>query len=149
MFVNWESHTNRVNIIDQIRAAIGREVYFMIPTYSGCPEPTCSLDIVTNTSTDAFCNTCNGEYWIPIYDEVTISGHVFWKRADEETWVTGGKYPDGVCTVQIKYTTENLSGVESADYIRVDDRLMKIKSKVFRGVPQINRIILTLDEVEE
>ena len=83
--------------IDAIRDAIGRDVLFVTATYSGCN--TCSLDPTTNTSTDSFCPTCSGIYWIPTYTENAINAHVTWAGADIMGWVAGGQYFDGDCRV--------------------------------------------------
>ena len=132
--------------IDAIRDAIGRDVLFVTATYSGCN--TCSLDPTTNTSTDSFCPTCSGIYWIPTYTENAINAHVTWAGADIMGWVAGGQYFDGDCRVQIKYSTANLTIVEDTEYVEVDSKILTIRSKIFRGVQNLNRIILDLIEKE-
>jgi len=72
--INWNSE-QEIEVIDAIRGAIGRDVTFnIVASSTGCPD--CSLDPVTNTSTDSFCQTCDGKYWIPVYSGVVVSGHI-------------------------------------------------------------------------
>lgn len=133
--------------IDSIRDAVGRDVDFYVATLSGCPD--CSLNPVTNTSTDSFCLTCSGEYWIPTYEVETINAHVTWGDADQLAWVTGGQIREGDCRVQVKYTEANLSAVENADYLVVDGKRMRVENKNFRGIPTINRIIINTSELKD
>lgn len=134
--------------IDAIRDAVGRDVYFVSATLSGCTASGCSLDPTTNTSTNSFCTTCSGMYWIPTYIQNAINAHISWGNADILGWVTGGQYFDGDCRVQIKYTDSNLNIVDSAEYVLVDNKTMTIKSKILRGVQNINRILIDLIEKE-
>lgn len=134
-------------VVDNIRGTIGRAVTFYVPTYSGCSV--CSLDPVTNTSTDSLCPTCSGLYWIPTYSGTTVSGHITWGNADLLDWRTGGQLFDGDCRVQIKYTPTIAGVVNSTEYLTVDAKKLEIKSKILRGVPAINRIILDCIEKEK
>ena len=140
--------TNTVTIIDEIRGAIGREVdFYIIASSISCPV--CDLDPITNTSMDSFCIVCSGIYWIPIYDIISISGHIIWGNADQLNWVTGGQLFDGDCRVQIKHTPENVTVVEDAIKVIVDGKTMKIKNKILRGVKELNRILIDLVEEEK
>ena len=136
--------SDTADIIDKIRGAIGRDVDFYIPSLSGCSV--CSLDPTTNESTDSFCPSCEGIYWIPTYKATTISGHIIWKPSDELEWTVGGQVFDGDVRVQIKYTTDNRATVSGADYVVVDAKQMEIKKTTFRGVPALNRILVDMIE---
>ena len=146
MLITFPSNTTE--IIDDIRGAIGRPVSF----YSISNETVCSagciLDPVTNTSTNSFCPVCSGNYYIYTYSGVTVSGHVFWNSSDLMNWPSAGFTFEGECRVQIKYTQELLSLVDNTEYVIVDGKKMTIRNKAYRGVPNINRIILYLDQEE-
>lgn len=134
-------------IIDDIRRQIGRGVEFYIPTLSGCTV--CTLDPYTNTSTDSLCSGCAGEYWVTTYNPTTISGHITWGSSDLMNWQTGGQLFEGDCRIQIKYTEGNLQVVESSEYLVADGKKLEIKSKILRGVPTLNRVILDCIEKEK
>ena len=135
------------DIIDSIRSAIGRTANFItLDRNDECSV--CSLDPTTGLSIDSFCTTCSGLYYIPVYSGVTISGHVWWKTADGLQWPVGGQIFDGDATFQLKYTVGNLDIVNSTEFLMLDGKTMTIRKKVLRGVPDLNRIILTLDEEE-
>lgn len=148
MNIVWPDNTTE--IIDKIRGAIGRDVTFYVVA-SSTPCPTCSLDPITNESTDSFCPTCSGIYWIPVYSGYTVSGHITWGNMDTLQWITTGQYFDGNARVQIKYTPESLSIVEQTQdsgYVVVDNESMEIKSILLRGVKNINRILINLIKKE-
>lgn len=138
---------NTIEVIDKIRGAIGRPVSFYVisdtTTCSGC-----TLDPVTNTSTNSFCPVCSGNYYMYTYSGVSISGHIFWNSSDMLNWPSAGFIFEGDCRVQIKYTPANLNTTDVAKYVIVDNKKMSIGKKAFRGVPEINRIILYLDQEE-
>lgn len=136
------------NVVDSIREAIGREVIWYVVA-SSIPCPVCELDPITNTSTDSFCPTCSGEYWIRVYSGVSISGHITWGYSEQLGWVTGGQLDEGECRVQIEYTDDNLSTVNNANYVEVDGKTMQIVNKKLRGVKSINRILVDLIEKED
>lgn len=133
--------------IDAIRGVIGRDVTFVV-TVSSISCHVCELDPVTNTSMDQFCVYCSGLYYTPVYSGYVISGHVTWGGADIMGWVAGGQYFDGDCRVQIKHTATNLNIVNNTEYVEVDNKVLTIKSKILRGVQNLNRIILDLIEKE-
>lgn len=132
--------------IDSIRDAIGRPTEWHMVTLSGCAI--CELDPITNTSTDSFCPVCSGIFWIPSYEVTIISGHVTWGFSEQLGWVTGGQLMEGECRVQIKYTVANLDTIENAKKIFVDGKEMQMEKKTLRGVKNINRILIDLNEKE-
>jgi len=135
-------------IIDDIRDAIGRDITFFY-IYSSMPCPICDLNPVTNVSIDAFCPTCSGAYWIPLYSGENIEAHITWGYSEQLGWVKGGQLDEGECRVQIKYTVANLSIIDKTKWIDVDGKNMQIIKKTLRGVPQLNRILIDLIEREE
>lgn len=136
------------HIIDDIRELIGRTVTFhtLIST-SGCSI--CVLDPVSQTSTDSFCPICSGEYWINTYSGVLKTAHITWGNADLLDWRTGGQLFEGDCRVQIKLEDTTLDMLDNAEYIVVDDKKVEVKSKILRGVPTLNRVILDCIEKEK
>jgi hypothetical protein len=146
MIITWPTAQD-TEVVDAIRNAIGREtIWYVIASSVACSI--CSLDPVTGTSTNSFCELCEGNYWIPTYSGVTISGHVNWGASEQLGWVTGGEMMEGDCRVQIKYTPDNLSTVNDARYVMVDGRRMDIVKRIYRGVQSINRILVDLTEDE-
>lgn len=143
MSITWPDNT--VTVIDDIRGAIGRSVDFYTIA-STTPCPLCNLDPITNTSTDSFCPTCSGMFWLYTYSGVSVSGHVTWGYADQMGWATGGQIYEGDCRVQVKYTVANLNLVENAKWLVVDGKKMSIVKVIYRGVPTVNRILLDLRE---
>lgn len=136
-----------VDTIDSIRDAIGRDVTFRT-TISSIACTTCSLDPVTNLSTDPFCVECEGAYWITVFSGIPVKAHITWGHSDETNWVTGGQYFEGDCRIQLKYTDENITIIDNAESVEVDGKTMDIRKRILRGVPEINRILLDLIEKE-
>lgn len=141
--------TNTRDVINGIRTAIGRTIILQdfdrtICTYSGC-----GVDPITDTAIDPFCPVCSGVGYTTVMNETSILAHVFWKPADMLNWVTGGQYFTGDCVVQVEYTDTNIASINDAKYVVVDDKRLRIKDKVLRGVPAINRVILDLELEEE
>ncbi len=130
--------------IDAIRGAIGRDIEIYTSTLSGCPA--CSLDPITNQSTNVFCTVCSGVYWIPTYTANDVLAHITWGNSDNLLWVTGGQLLEGDCRISIEYTVDNLSLVDDADYFVVDGKKLFFNKKMLRGVPAINRILVDLKE---
>lgn len=136
---------NTRDTINAIRGVIGRDVtFYTIASTSGCSG--CSLDPVNNASTDPFCFTCSGNYWIITYDETTVTGHVRWFPFEEPTFTTAGLVHDGDCVVTIEHTTGLMNLVENTKFTDVDGIRMLIHRYVLRGKPEINRIRLLLKE---
>lgn len=144
--ITWPDYTTEV--VDAIRGAIGRDTYWYIVA-SSTPCPVCSLDPVTNTSTNSFCVICSGTYWIDVYSGVSISGHITWGTAEVLQWTSGGQYFTGDCRVQIKDTPSNRATVDNTKYAIVDTKKLRIDKVIYRGVKQLNRILIDLVEDEE
>lgn len=140
--------TNTTEVIDAIRGAIGRIVHFYIVA-SSIECTVCELDPITGTSTNSFCETCSGLYYIPVYSGVSVSGHVTHGPTDELFWTTGGKLYEGEARVQVKYTQDILNTVDSAVYVVIDNKQFEVKNKDLRGTPQLNRILVNLKEREK
>lgn len=148
MTISWPTNTG--TITDQIRNAIGRDitVNYKVPSgyWTACPEPTCTLNPKTGLSTDQFCQTCNGEYWLNTTSGISIKSHVTWKEGDIPMWYPGGRVFEGDCLVQMKYTIANVGYVASSTSFIVDGRELEKKSVIYRGVPDVNRILVTLEQ---
>lgn len=136
--------TGTRTVIESIINAIGRPVTFYTSTLSGCYN--CSLDPVTNTSTDSFCPVCSGVHWIPTYSGSDITAHITWKFADKDQWETGGHVFIGDGIVKIMYSGPYMDIVNSTDYMVVDGKQTNIEKITLLGVPSINRIILDFKE---
>jgi len=147
MTINWPSNT--ATVIDDIRDAIGRNVT-IYSTISGmpCPASGCGLDPVTQLSINAFCTTCSGFYWINTVSGLTVNAHVRMKNVDTPIWTVGGFIIEGDAQIQVKYTTIIANAVNTSDYFLVDNREFLKKEISLRGVPAINRIVVTLEEKE-
>lgn len=146
--ITWPTAQD-LEITNAIRDAIGRNVIFYVEaSRTECTEVGCALDPVTNTSTNSFCPVCSGNYYIPVYSGVTINGHVTWGYSEQLGWTSGGQLDEGECRVQIEYTTTNITVVDSAKWVEVDNRDMQIVKKIYRGVKSLNRILVDLIEKE-
>lgn len=147
MSIHWPDSTT--DIIDDIRDAIGRDVT-IYATVSGipCPASGCDLDPVTNLSINQFCTACGGDYWIDTLSGVTVTAHVRMKNVDVPVWTVGGFIVDGDAQIQVKHTVAAVEAIESADYYEVDGKEFVQKDLSFRGVPTVNRIVVTLVEKE-
>ncbi len=136
------------NIIDDIRGSIGRLVGFTVLD-STTPCSVCTLDPTTDTSTDSFCPVCSGVYYIKNTSEVMISGHVTWKDADRIAYYSAGTVMEGDARVQIKRSSRNLDVLDRTEHITLDGRKMHIQTLTPLGVPELNRIALSLIEEEK
>ena len=144
--ITWNSDQD-TEVVDAIRNAIGRSVvWYVVASSVACSA--CDLDPVTGNSTNSFCEFCNGNYFIPTYSGVVISGHITWNFSEQLGWVSGGQMDEGDCRVQIKYTPDNLSTINNAKYAIVDNRRMDIVKRTYRGVKNLNRILVDLSEDE-
>jgi hypothetical protein len=131
MSLYWPEGTK--NWMDLMRELVGRGVIITVKEGQiACTV--CSLDPVTNTSTDAFCPACSGLYWIPIYSGYTVSGHVRWGFADRANWQVGGIIPEGDCKVTIEYTTANLDHVQRSYNWLVDGKTLYMEKFQLKGI---------------
>jgi hypothetical protein len=138
--------SNTRDTIEQIIHSIGRPVTFhVVATTSGCYL--CSLDPITETSTDSFCPICGGSYWIPTYTGIMYSGKISW-GSEQKDWSTGGYIDVGDCLVTIMHDAAAERTVFSSEFVTVDGRELNTKKVIIRGVPEINRILVTLKEKE-
>jgi hypothetical protein len=145
--ITWPTDT--ADSIDAIRNAIGRNIVINV-TVSGtpCPASGCLLDPVTGLSTDQFCAVCSGFYYINTASGYTVLAHVNWGQADTPIWETGGRVVEGDCLVQIKYTVANETAVDDSKSFVVDGKVLVKEAVDYRGVPNINRILVTLTQEE-
>lgn len=140
-------------MINDLRAITGRLVEVHVEegriACSGC-----SLDPVTDESTDSFCTVCDGLYWIPVISGYSISGHVRWGSADQPMYTPGGNIPEGECKVTVQYTANNLRYVEDGEYWVVDGKTLYMKNFKLKGIRgnneehEPNRIAVRLIEEE-
>lgn len=144
MNITWPEGTR--STIENIINAIGRNVEFVTATLSGCTASGCSLDPVTNTSTNSYCLVCSGVYWIPTYSGYDIKAHVTWKFADEEQFNTGGITFLGDGIVKVMYSGPYMDVINNTDYMVVDGKQVNIQKITLLGVPSVNRIILDFKE---
>lgn len=142
MNIIWPSGTR--DTIENIINTIGRDVTFYSSTLSGCYN--CSLDPVTNTSTDSFCQICSGVYWIPTWSGDAIKAHVTWKFADSEEFNTGGTVFLGDGIIKVMYSGPYMDIIDRSDYAVVDSKQVNIQRVTLLGVPSVNRIILDFKE---
>ena len=147
MVITWPSNT--AEITDEIRDAIGRNITIYV-TVSGipCTYSGCYLDPVTNLSTNSFCPTCGGSYWLETVSGYEVLAHVRMVGLDFPLYVPGGITMKGDAEAQIKYTVASKYAVEHAKYYEIDNKTFVQKDFDTRGVPTVNRIVVTLVEKE-
>ena len=138
MEITFPSDTT--DTIDAIRGAIGRGIYFYREYQVPCSA--CVIDPVTNTSTNSFCISCSGIGYIVTASSVVITGHITHAPSETMNWTAAGKYYEGDCRVQIKYTPDNITVVENTSYMMVDGKKFDVRKRTLRGVPEINRILI-------
>lgn len=126
--------------IDAIRNAIGRPVEFFSEHKVPCSA--CSIDPITDTSTNSFCPVCSGVGYVVTFSGVAITGHITHRPSETLQWVTGGQLLDAECRVQIKYNADNLSILQNAKFVTVDNKNYDQFKWMLRGVPEINRILI-------
>ncbi len=143
MPITWPSNTK--DIIDEIRDAIGRNITFNLVTVSGCS--TCTFDPVNNASTDSFCPTCSGYWYITTTSGVEVLAHVRWSPFDDQNFQPGGIVYEGDCIATIAYDAYNAYLVSTAKDIFVNSRTMVIDKYTTKGVAAQNRIRLFLKEL--
>lgn len=138
---------NTKDIIDSIRAAIGRDIELRYIS-SVIPCSACSLDPVTGSSDDSFCEVCSGIYYIPTISGYTVGAVITWSPSDRLGWEMGGTLAEGDCVVQIELTDTVQELLLKTEEVVVDGKIMEIKKKMRRGVKAQNRILLSLIEKE-
>jgi hypothetical protein len=126
--------------VDAIRNAIGRPVTFYTEHRVDCSG--CSIDPITNTSTNSFCPVCSGVGYIVSYSGVVISGHITHAPSEQMQWVTGGQLVDGDCRVQIKYAPETVTFLGTVSHAEIDGSTFDVRKWMLRGVPSVNRILI-------
>lgn len=148
MTIFWPSASGLKTTVDAIRAVIGRNIYIITPS-SGIPCSGCSLNPITNMSTNPFCPTCSGYYWINTETSNIVQAHVTDGTFIDKPWrVAGGNIDKGDVTIQIEYTSTNVTLINTAKYFTVDSKKYFRDRVSYRGVPDINRIVVTLKEQE-
>lgn len=137
--------SNTKTIIDKIRNTIGRDIEVVYLLASGiCGE--CELDSITGKSYDPFCRACDGTGILSSIESLTISGHILWGRVDPVYNSPAGRIFTGDCKVTISYDDDVLTLLDSVDYFLVDDKKLYLKDYDLRGVKEINRIALNLQQ---
>jgi hypothetical protein len=137
-------------IEDIINNSTGRDVsiFYVYSTYA-CPDPTDSLDPITNLSTNSFCQTCSGNYWIDTISGVVWSGHVTWRYDYKNEFETGGRVFIGDVQAKFILTEERENILKTPrTYLVIDDITTDIVKLTKLGNPP-NRIIVSCKEREE
>jgi hypothetical protein len=137
-----------VALKDEIREKIQRAITINVKV-EGTPCPVCELDPITNTSSDSFCTTCSGVYWLNTTSGYSTYGHVRWMGADRPLYTEGGVIDDGDCIVTIKYTSTVLTYVQNSESFIIDGRDLYLEKYILRGVPNVDRIRIILKEDNE
>lgn len=148
MVIAWPDNTTE--IIDDIRDVIGRDITIMV-TISGipCPVSGCDLDPVTQLSTNQFCPVCGGEFFINTLSGFVTKAHITeLSDVDRQIWESGGTIVKGDHLVQFKLTVSSLAAVEDADFYIVDGKEFIQEDVSFRGVQELNRVLVTLVQRE-
>lgn len=138
---------NARDYIEEMINGIGRPVsFYNVATLSGCSL--CSLDPITDNSTDSFCPQCSGEYWIPTYSGWQMTAHITYGQVDDKMWITGGIVDNGQITVKVMWSGGVADYINESEYVLVDGREYDVVSVMERGVPEVNRILVKLKEKE-
>ncbi len=145
-----EFPTNTADVIDDIRNAIGRDIT-IFRTVSGipCTVSGCNLDPVTGLSTNQFCPVCGGEFFLNTTSGFVVNAHIYERNnVDKPVWVSAGTIVEGDAIVQIKFTPANIDAVENAESYLVNGKDFIQEDFSLRGVPELNRIVISLVERE-
>jgi len=142
MGITWPTNTKL--IIDDIRNAIGRDVIFYTEVLEDCPA--CTINPVTNESTNPFCVVCSGVGWLTTLSGTSMKAHITWNPSEILQWSEGGQWKAYDCRIQVEYTVDNYNIIEGADNVEVDGIKLAIANKTPRGVQSLNRIVLGLKE---
>lgn len=147
MQINWNSSLVK-ETINNIREAIGRDIEIKFKVQgSGCSY--CTEDPISHMSTNSFCIYCSGLYWINTISGHFTKAHVRWTKTDIPSWQTGGTLPIGDVTVTMEYTEDNFQSTKNSDYFIVDSGTFQMFGYSVKGVPQPNRIKVSLKEINE
>jgi hypothetical protein len=139
---------SRSQIEEIINNSTGRDVNIFY-VYSSMACPICTLDPTTNTSTDSFCATCSGDYWIDSYSGVVWSGHVTWKYDYKNEFETGGRVFIGDVQAKVMHSDSRETILKTPKtYLVIDDITTDIVKLTNLGNP-VNRIIISCKEREE
>jgi len=141
-----------VEVLSGILKAVGRGFTINVKSSgSACPLCLASgyLDPVTNSSTNSFCPSCYGLYYLNTPSGIPASGHVRWINSEIPRQYPGGQIPDGDCIITVAYSDEIRSNIERAKSFTVDGKNLTLKSYTPRGAKVPNRIILTLKQEGE
>jgi len=138
--------TNTTDIIQKMINTIGRNITLYIENQTVCWN--CGIDPISGDALDSSCPVCSGIGYLVTYSGYVVRSYLNHGKMDNKNWVTGGQYFDGDSTAQIMLTPESLQAVERASYLIADTKRFKISQKIYRGVPELNRIILVLKEDE-
>ena len=139
--------TNTREQIEYIITHKGRPVtFYSVVSVSGCQE--CNLDPITQTSTDSFCPTCSGVYWIPTYSGLQLISHITYGTVDSRNWQTGGIVDDGTITAKVMYSGPHFEIINNSEYVIADDIEYDIINVDIRGVQEVNRILVKLKQKE-
>jgi hypothetical protein len=145
MQITWPSEQSRLDYLQALEATVWRPVTFeYVTSISGCSV--CSLDPVTDTSTDSFCPVCSGIYWIKTTSGVDIKAHVTWAHSEGLAWYSAGQQFTGDCQIKVIYNAVVSGIILNSEGVIVDDRDMQITKVGLLGAPTINRITLSLKE---
>jgi len=142
-----EFSTDCRSVINSIRETIGRPVTFYVTTETLCSG--CTLDPVSNTSTNSLCPICSGYGYERTISGYTVTAHITWGKSDILNWQSAGQLFDGDCRLQVEYIPETITVLNLNPYVEVDGKKMKILNKIPRGVPTLNRILLGLEESDK
>lgn len=139
--------SNTRDYIQEMIDTDGRIVTFYSEvSLSGCNL--CSLDPISNTSTDSFCPQCSGLYWIPAFSGLELQAHVTYGRVDNKEWQTGGMVNDGTVTAKVMFSGWISDYIDGTDYVILDGRTYDVVDVDERGIPERNRILVKLKERE-
>ena len=138
MTITWPTDTTQV--IDEIRVAIGRPVVFHI-VVTGETNPNAS-DPVTGLAINSF----SGSKWVPSTLDVTVTGHVRWRGAEQKQYLPGGYLIDGDCSVTVAYADVSSLDLSRIKTMVVDGKTLVVRRLAYKGVQNINRVNFTLEE---
>lgn len=147
MTISFPSNTRET--INAIRDAIGRQITFQTVVTAPCTASGCGVDPITNTAINSFCTVCSGKGYTTTISGDLYTAHITWKPEGILNWIVGGQYYTGDCLVQVEYTDDSIDVINGAKYVVVDDKRLRMKGKILRGVPAINRVLLELELEEE